>query len=145
MTASKLARSKKKIGDILATHERTGGYTPKERETLIQYALQHGGNLIRARRKIAAQEQAEAFRRRLETIWIFRGLPEIYRKKPCSQATTYKVRNKLEKIGITVSERTLMRDYRAIGGAKLLRNVKPFAADEDASSPFLDVTAIASS
>jgi hypothetical protein len=68
------------------------------------------------------------------------GLPERLRRRPNSQATKEAVLNRLEKIKITCSERTLMRDYRELGGAKWLRGVKPFSPGEDSSSPFLAVT-----
>jgi hypothetical protein len=149
MTASKLPKPKKQTRNVFAPRAIGDGdptvYTPQEREIIFRLGLHYGRGLMKSRKTTNYREQAEAFRRKYEIISIFRGLPEIYRIRPCSQATMYKVRDGLEKIGIAASERALMRDYRELGGAKWLRGVKPFAPEEDASSPFLAVTAKAPS
>ena len=111
-------------------------YTREQLKRLIQYGLQYGRGLMKGRKSANSSEQAEAFRRKCEIIWIFRGLPEHLRKRPSGQTTKNAVLNRLEEIGITINERTLMRDYKALGGAEFLRGAKPFAPGENRSSPF---------
>jgi hypothetical protein len=111
-------------------------YSREQLKVLIQYGLQYGRGLMKGRLSTANKEQAEAFRRRCEIIQIFRGLPEHLRKRPAGEATKVAVLERLEKIGFTIDGRTLMRDYRALGGAGFLRDAKPFEPGEDRSSPF---------
>lgn len=114
-------------------------YTPEELKFLVQYALQCGRSARKGRRAIAAQDDAEAFRRKVEIIHIFRGLPRHLRNRPTGEQTKHAVLMRLGNIGIEASERTLTRDYRAIGGAKFLRTVKPFDPGENTSMPFLTI------
>jgi len=109
--------------------------TSGEREALAQLGLKYRRGLMDARLATANLEHAEAFRRRCEIIWIFRGLSDQYRHHPFGQNTKNEVLRRLAKIGISCSERTLSRDYAAVGGARALRNVKLFAPGEDRSSP----------
>lgn len=140
MTAAKLPRSKKQIRDVFAPRAMGDGdpavYTPQEREIIFRLGLQYGRGLMKSRKTANYREQAEAFRRKFEIILIFRGLPDRLRKRPSGQATKDAVLDRLEEIGIRSSERTLMRDYRELGGTKWLRDVKPFEAEEDKFSPF---------
>jgi hypothetical protein len=112
--------------------------TPEELLALARDGLKYRRGLKSARSKQANYEQAEAFRRRLEMNWMFRSLSEADRKHPAKLGTVLEIRDRLSKIGIKASERTILRDYRALGGAKALRSAKPFAPGEDSSSPFLD-------
>jgi len=138
MTASK-SRSKKQIRDIFAPRPMGDGdpevYTREELKVIIQYGLQYGRGLMKGREIANYPEQAEAFRRKFEIVQIFRGLPEGLRKRPSAQKTKDAVLVGLEQIGITSSERTLMRDYKALGGVNFFRGVKPFTPGEDRSSP----------
>jgi hypothetical protein len=139
MTEPKSPRSKKKISDVFALRAIGDGdpnvYTPEEREIIFRFGLQYGRGLLKAREAANFSEQAEAFLRKTEIAQIFRELPEHLRKRPSGQKTKDAVLSRLKKIGITSSERTLMRDYEALGGAKVLRSAKPFAPGEDRSSP----------
>jgi hypothetical protein len=107
-------------------------YTPEERELIFKLGLKYGRGLLKAR---STNVFAEAFRYKIEIIYIFRGLPERLRKRPTGQATKDAVLDRLKAIGIDCSERTLLRYYKALGGAKFLREVKPFAPGEDRTSP----------
>jgi hypothetical protein len=135
----KSARSKKQFRDIFAPRAIGDGdpavYTPQEREIIFRLGLLYGRGLMKSRTTTNYREQAEAFRRKFEIISIFRGLPDRLRKRPSGQATKDAVLDRLEEIGIRSSERTLMRDYRELGGTKWLRDGKPFEAEEDKSSP----------
>ena len=62
---------------------------------------------MKGRKAANCNEQAEAFRRKLEILGIFRGLPERLRKQPSGEATKDAVLNRLKEIGIMSSERTL--------------------------------------
>jgi hypothetical protein len=139
MTSSKLPRPNKELRGALSPRGIGDGdpevYTREQLKVLIRYGLQYGRGLIKGREGANYLEQAEAFRRKIEIIQIFRGLPEHLRKRPSAQHTKDEVLYGLEQIGIVSSERTLMRDYKALGGAKFLRGVKPFAPGEDKSSP----------
>lgn len=139
MRASKAARFNKKLRDALTPRAMGDGdlivYTPDERQLIFSMGLRYGRGLLQAREVVSGLEQAEVFRRKVEIIQIFRGLPEHLRKRPTGQATKDAVLQRLEKIGITCSERTLLRDYADLGGVKILRGVKPFAAGEDQTSP----------
>jgi hypothetical protein len=141
MRSSKSPRLKKVIQDAIRPRAIGDGdpevYNPDELKVLVRYGSQYLRGVSRGRLITAAQEQAEIFRRRFEVIRIFRRLPDRLRKRPYSQATKKAVLDQLEQLKITCSERTLMRDFRDLGGAKKLRDVKPFARGEDASSPFL--------
>lgn len=140
MTSSKLPRSKKELlGNALAPRVIEGDpevYTREEQKVLIEYGLRYARGLVRGRLTTNNKEQAEAFRRRFEIITIFRRLPERLRKRPTGEATKVAVLERLEKIGFTIDGRTLMRDYKALGGAEFLRGAKPFEPEEDMSSPF---------
>lgn len=142
MTASKLRWTNTELADALSPRVIGDGYpevyTPEQLNVLIQVGLRYGRGLMKARAATAAQEQAEAFRRRSEIVWIFRGLSDQLRKRPSGQATKDAVLNRLETLGIKIDERTLMRDYKALGGAKFLRDALPFAPGEDMSSLFED-------
>lgn len=139
MTASKSAWSKKQIRDLFEPRAMGDGdlavYTPEEREFIFRLGLQYGRGLMKSRTAKNYLEQAEAFRRKFEIIGIFRGLPERLRKRPTGERTKDAVLNRLKEIGISSSVRTLMRDYHDLGGAKFLRDAKPFAPGEDTSSP----------
>jgi hypothetical protein len=111
-------------------------YTPEELQELVQLGLQYGRGLQMAAVATANREQAEAFRRRSEIIWIFRGLPSHLRKRPSGQTTKDAVRERLQQIGIRCSERTLARDYKALGKADFLRAAVPFGPEEDGSPLF---------
>jgi hypothetical protein len=111
-------------------------YSYDELRLLIALGLKHGRGLLAAGQIAASQEAAEAFRRRCVIIWILRSLPDRHRSRPCGQTTKNKVRSLLRQMGIPCSERTLARDYKAVGGAKALRNVKPFEPGEDRITPF---------
>lgn len=110
-------------------------YTRNELKALIQLGLRYGRGLMKARPAVAAHEHAEAFRRKYEIIQIFRAFPEHYRNRPHGRTTKNAVLHRLSQIGIQCSERTLLRDYKELGGAKFLRRVKPFEPEEDRSSP----------
>ncbi len=144
MAPSKLRRSKKQIHDLLTPRimhdDDPAVYTPEERKVLIEYGLKYLRGVMKGRRVVAFHEDAEAFRRKVEIIHILRGLAENLRKRPTGQETKDAVHARLECIGIKCSDRTLARDYRALGGAKTLRSVKPFAPGEDTSYPFLKVS-----
>lgn len=139
MASSKAYLPKQALRDALRPRVIAVGepeaYSRDELKALIHIGRRYGRGLMKARLAVAAIEQAETFRRMCEIIWIFRDLPEHYRKRPHGQGTKDEVLHRLEKIGITVSERTLMRDYATLGGAKFLRSVQPFAPGEDRSSP----------
>jgi hypothetical protein len=139
MTASKAPKFNKKLRNALTPRAMGDGdlivYTPEERQLIFSLGLHYGRGLLKAREVANGSEQAEVFRRKIEIIQIFRGLPEHLRKRPTGQTTKNKVLERLEEIGITSSERTLLRDYAALGGAKFLRRVKPFAPGEDQTSP----------
>jgi hypothetical protein len=139
MTASKLPLSKKQIRDLFAERAMGDGdpavYTPEELKVLVKYGLQYLRGVVKGRHTTAAHKDAEAFMRKFEIIRIFRELPDHLRKRPSGEATMDKVRNRLKEIGIAFSKRTLMRDYRELGGTKRLRDVKPFQPEEDKSSP----------
>jgi hypothetical protein len=141
MTGSKTSRSQKTIKEALAPRAIGDGdpavYSYEELRAIIAYAKKHHHGLVNGGKIVAAQDGAEAFRRRVEIIHIFRGLPERLRNRPTGQATKDGVLMRLERIGISCSERTLARDYDAVGGTKALRAAKPFAPGEDTSSPFL--------
>ncbi len=141
MPIRKSARRKKPIPDVFSVRAIGDGdpdvYSPEELKFLVQYALQYGRATRQARRAVAFSEEAEAFRRRLAIINMFRELPAHLRNKPTGQATKDAVRNRLKNIGIKVSERTLARDYRVLGGAISLRSVKPLELGKDAPWPFL--------
>ena len=146
MTASKTSRSRKAIEEAFAPRAIGDGdpavYTAEELRAFIEYAKKHHHGLVKGGK--IAHDGAEAFRRRIEIIHIFRGLPDRLRNRPTGQTTKDVVLMRLERIGISCSERTLARDYDAVGGTKALRAVKPFAPAEDTSSPFLPVTRTAS-
>ena len=148
MTASKTSRSRKAIKKAFAPRAIGDGdpavYTSEELRAFIEYGKKHHHGLVKGGKIVAAQDGVEAFRRRIEIIHIFRGLPERLRNRPTGQTTKDAVLMRLERIGISCSERTLARDYDAVGGTKALRAVKPFAPGEDTSSPFLPVTGKAS-
>lgn len=110
-------------------------YTPEELELLVYYGLSYLRGLQEGRGRTAEQASAEEFRRRFELIRIFRGLRDHLRQRPSGRSTIDKVLEELEVLGIAASERTIMRDYKALGGARRLRNVRPFAEGEDRSSP----------
>jgi hypothetical protein len=139
MTASKSARLIKQNANIFAPRAIGEGdpevYTREELKLLIEYGLQYGRGLRKGRNAANFVEQVEAFRRRCLIIWIFRGLPENFRKRPSGHATKNAVLDRLEKNGISITERTLMRDFKALGGAKFLRGARPFARGEDQSFP----------
>jgi hypothetical protein len=139
MTASKPPRFDKKLRNALTPRAMGDGdlivYTPEERQLIFRMGLHFGRGLLKAREATSGLEQAEVFRRKFEIIQIFRGLPERLRERPTGKATKDAVLQRLEKIGITCSERTLLRDYAELGGAKILRGVKPFAPGEDQTSP----------
>jgi len=139
MTASKSPRSKKQIRDVFAPRAIGDGdpdmYTPQDREIIFRLGLQYGRGLMKGREVANYAEKAEAFRRKFEIVQIFRGLSEHLRKRPSGQKTKDAILKRLDQIGITCSERTLVRDYEALGGAKVLRGVLPFAPGDDRSSP----------
>jgi hypothetical protein len=139
MTASKPSRSNKKLRDALTPRAMGDGdlvvYTPEERDLIFKLGLKYGRGLLKARQSASGSEYTEAFRYKIEIIQIFRGLPEHLRKRPTGQATKNAVLDRLKKIGITCSERTLLRYYKALGGAKFLRGAKPFSPGEDRTSP----------
>lgn len=137
MTASKAPLPKQSLRDALGPRVITEpeAYTRDELKALIHAGRRYGRGLMKARLATGAVEQAEAFRRKCEIIWIFRGLPEHQRRRPHGQTTKDEVLHRLEQIGIRVSERTLLRDYAALGGAEFLRGAKPFTEGEDRSSP----------
>jgi hypothetical protein len=114
-------------------------YTPEELEILIHYGRSYFRGLRKGSESTADRDSAEEFRRKFELVWIFRDLPDRLRRHPFGRTTVQKVLEKLEAIGIETSERTLMRDYQALGGARWLRDVKPFARGEDRSSPLQGV------
>jgi hypothetical protein len=148
MTASKTSRSRTTIEKAFAPRAIGDGdpavYTSEELRALIEYAKKHQHGLVKGGKIVAAHDAAEAFRRRIEIIYIFRGLPERLRNRPTGRTTKDAVLMGLERIGISCSERTLARDYDAVGGTKALRAVEPFALGEDTSSQFLPVTRKAS-
>jgi hypothetical protein len=119
-------------------------YTSEELRALIKYAKKHRHGRVKGGQSVAWHDAAEAFRRRIEIIYIFRGLPERLRNRPTGQKTKDTVLMRLERIGISCSERTLARDYNAMGGTKALRAVIPFEPGEDTSSPFPPVSRKAS-
>lgn len=93
MSIRKSARLKKKtVSDVFAVRAIGDGdpdmYTPEELKLLVQYALQYGRGTRQGRRAVAFSEEAEAFRRRVEIIHIFRGLPRDLRNRPTGQSTT---------------------------------------------------------
>jgi hypothetical protein len=141
MTASKTSRSRKAIEKAFAPRaigdDDPAMYTSEELRALIKYAKKHRHGLVKGGQIVADHDAAEAFRRRVEIIHIFRGLPERLRNLPTGQTTKDAVLLSLERIGISCSERTLARDYKAIGGTKALRAAKPFAPGEDTSSPVI--------
>jgi hypothetical protein len=96
----------------------------------------------RGKRSQEAIVGCESFRRRIETAHIFRGLPQHLREHPTGGATMKAVLDRLKEIGIKCSERTLLRDYKKIGGANELRNAKPFEPGED-RSPLISPEAVA--
>lgn len=134
--ATKSVRSAKQKRDVFAHRaiEHPDAYTPEELEILVHYGLQFGRGLMKNRETANFGEQAEAFRRRFEIITIFKRLPERLRKRPCGETTIDAVLDRLKENGITISEMTLLRDYRHLGGAKVLRSAKPFAPKEDQTS-----------
>ena len=148
MTASKTSRSRKAIEEAFAPRAIGDGdpavYTSEELRAFIEYAKKHHHGLVKGGKIVAAHDGAEAFRRRIEIIHIFRGLPERLRNRPTGQTTKDVVLGGSNGLESRCSERTLARDYDAVGGTKALRAVKPFAPGEDTSSPFLPVTAKAS-
>jgi hypothetical protein len=111
-------------------------YTREQNKILIQLGKRYGRGLLKARLATALKQDAEAFRRRIEIIQIFRSFSQNFRNHPCGQNTKDRVIDRLQEIGIRVSETTLSRDYQALGGARALRDTKPFAEGEDRSSPF---------
>jgi len=138
MTVSKSRKSNANIRTALAPEaieDDLAVYTPQELELLVRFGLKYRRGLMKGRMAANWIEQAEAFRRRFETIQIFRGLPQRLRNRPTGQTTKDKVLRGLESIGIIASERTLMRDYKVLGEVTFLRGVKPFAEGEDRSSP----------
>jgi hypothetical protein len=137
MTKSRRRRPNKQTRGPFAPRaiEAPEAYSCEERDIIFSRGLQYGRALKEARQATNDGEKAEAFRRKVEIIQIFRDLPDRLRKRPTGEATQDAVLNRLEQIGIRISERTLMRDYAALGGAKFLRGVKPFAPGEDRSSP----------
>jgi len=148
MTASKTSRSRNTIKGAFGPRAIGDGdpavYTSEELRALIKYAKRHRDGIAKGGERVAAHGRAEAFRRRIEIIHILRGLPERLRSRPTGQTTKDAVLKRLENIGITCSERTLARDYCAIGGTKALRTAKPLAPEEDTSSPFVPVSKKAS-
>jgi hypothetical protein len=110
-------------------------YTREELELLLYYGVRYLRGLQGGAERTTAQASAEEFRRRFELIRIFRGLPGHLRERPHGRTTVDKVLEQLEAIKIPASERTLKRDYKALGGAEWLRGVRPFAKGEDRTSP----------
>jgi hypothetical protein len=138
MTVSKSRRSNANIRNAFASEaieDDPARYTPQEREQLVRFGLKYRDGLMKGREVVHWTEQAEAFRRRFEIVQIFRGLPQHLRNQPSGQTTKNKVLSSLKNIGIVASQRTLMRDYKCLGGANFLRGVKPFGEGEDRSSP----------
>lgn len=138
MTFSKSPNAKLS-NDFLRATNKGAAYTPQELETIVVYGLSYIGGLKKSREVIHCTEQAEAFRRKIEIIQIFRELPEHLRERPCGQTTKTAILDRLHKRGLTCSERTLMRDYRSLGGANWLRLAKPLAPEEDPSTAFEDM------
>jgi hypothetical protein len=138
MTTSKTP-ALKKLRDACAPRAMGDGnpnvYTLQEREIIFRAGLRYGRGLMKARVATNGFEKLEAFRRKFEINQIFRGLDERLRRRPYSRWTTDEVLDRLAQIGIKISERTLMRDYKALGGAKFLRGMTPFAPGENRSSP----------
>jgi hypothetical protein len=102
-----------------------------EIRVLGEYAHRYHQQATKGKRKQEAIAGAEAFRRRIETVHIFRGLPQRLREHPAGLATINAVQARLKEIGIMCSETTLLRDYKKIGGAAQLRNARPFEPGED--------------
>jgi hypothetical protein len=139
MPGPKSASRNRDIRDLFAPRAIEGDpevYTPEELRELIHYALQHRRGRVRGRDALAAQQKAEEFRRKYEIVRIFRGLPERLRKRPSGQTTKDAILRGLKDAGVPCSERTLMRDYRELGGAEWLRAAVPPLPGEDMSSPF---------
>ena len=82
-------------------------YSPEEVRALIGYAKKHRHSLVKGGKSAAAHDAAEASRRQIEIIYIFRGLPERLRNRPTGQATKDAVLMSLARTGIRCSERTL--------------------------------------
>ena len=114
-------------------------YTEDELKVLVHYGLHYLRGLLQGRGARGNYQGAEAFRRKYEIIGIFRGLPDRLKKRPSGTATIDAVLSRLEEKGITCSERTLMRDISALGGAAFLARAKPYEPEEDRSSPFKDI------
>jgi hypothetical protein len=119
--------------------EEPEAYSDDELRTLVTYALKRGRQAKSGKRKSEAKAGAEIFRRRLEIVWIFRGLAQRLREHPTGAETIKAVLKRLTKIGIDCSERTLLRDFAALGGSDWLSTLKPFEPDEDPSSPLISV------
>jgi hypothetical protein len=114
-------------------------YTEDELKVLVHYGLHYLRGLLQGRGARGNYQGAEAFRRKYEIIGIFRGLPDRLKKRPSGTATIDAVLSRLEEKGIMCSERTLMRDISALGGAAFLARAKPYEPEEDRSSPFKDI------
>ena len=112
-----------------------------EVRVLGQHVHRYHRQATAGKRKQEAISGAESFRRRIETVHIFRGLPQRLREHPTGEAAMRAVRDRLKTIGIKCSKRTLLRDYNKMGGVDRLRNVKPFEPGED-QSPLISQEAV---
>jgi hypothetical protein len=128
-----MASGRKRSDKLFAPRaiEDIAAFTRDELHALAAHGLRHGRSLAASRQARADKEEAEAFRRRLAVVWIFKGLSEQLRKSPAGGAAKRAVLKRLRGLGIACSNATLARDYRYLGGAKWLREIKPFAPDED--------------
>jgi hypothetical protein len=109
---------------------------------LGQYAQRCHRQATAGKSRQIAIAGAETFRHKIETIQIFRGLEQRLREHPTGAATIKAVQIRLKELGITCSERTLMRDFREMGGATQLRKTKPFEPNDD-RSPIIAKEAVA--
>ena len=148
MTASKTSRSRKAIEGAFAPRAIGDGDPPciplKNSGLSLNTAKSITTAWLRAARLSLLRMAQKHFAGGSKSSTYSGGLPERLRNRPTGQTTKDAILVKLERIGISCSERTLARDYDAIGGTKALRAVKPFAPGEDTSSPFLPVTGKAS-
>jgi hypothetical protein len=104
-----------------------------EIRVLGEYAYRCYQQATKGKCKQEAIAGAEAFRRRIEMVHIFRGLPQHLREHPTGLGTIKAIQTRLQELGLRCSERTLLRDFKKIGGAAQLRKTKPFEPGEDRS------------